>query len=171
MICKSSPPPPSPLPLKREERQTKDWPVVFWTGEPTKSSLTCYHSLWIWNGWTLVSRGEKHVFFLRARLYRANNKIVWRGEQCCVLSLGDRKEVDASDVPKKKKGIFFLWSGWGGGQGRGSGRLYFWSYRHHRQHHHQSRNREARLGTIDDFTTTFLHFFSVIHCLMRLGEL
>ena len=32
-------------------------------------------------------------------------------------------------------------------------------------------NREGRWGTTDDFTTSFLHFFPVLHCPLGLGEL
>ena len=32
---------------------------------------------------------------------------------------------------------------------------------HHHHHHHLSFNSEGRWGTTDDFTTSFLHFFSV----------
>ena len=39
---------------------------------------------------------------------------------------------------------------------------------HH--HHHLSRN-EGRWGTTDDFATSFLHFFPVLHCPLGLGEL
>ena len=31
-------------------------------------------------------------------------------------------------------------------------------HHHHHHHHHQSLNREGRLGTTDDFATSFLHF-------------
>ena len=38
-------------------------------------------------------------------------------------------------------------------------------------HHHQSLNREGRWGTTDDFATSFLHFFPVLHCPLGLAEL
>ena len=43
------------------------------------------------------------------------------------------------------------------------------SYIHH--HHHQSLNREGRWGTTDNFATSFLYFFSVLHCPLGLAEL
>ena len=52
---------------------------------------------------------------------------------------------------------------------------FFWlmmllnEYAHH--HHHQSLNREGRWGTTDDFATSFLHFFPVLHCPLGLPEL
>ena len=42
---------------------------------------------------------------------------------------------------------------------------------HHHHHHHQSLNREGRWGTTDDFATSFLHFFPVLHCPLELAEL
>ena len=42
---------------------------------------------------------------------------------------------------------------------------------HHHHHHHQSLNREGRRGTTDDFATSFLHFFPVLHCPPGLAEL
>ena len=42
-------------------------------------------------------------------------------------------------------------------------------YTHH--HHHQSLNREGRWGITDDFATSFLHFFPVLHCPLGLAEL
>ena len=36
---------------------------------------------------------------------------------------------------------------------------------------HRSLNREGRWGTKDDFVTSFLHFFPVLHCLLGLAEL
>ena len=36
---------------------------------------------------------------------------------------------------------------------------------------HLSLNRRGRWGTTDDFITTFLHFFSVLHWPLGLGEL
>ena len=36
---------------------------------------------------------------------------------------------------------------------------------------HLSLNREGRWGTTDDFTTSFLHFFPILHCPLGLGEL
>ena len=46
-------------------------------------------------------------------------------------------------------------------------------HHHHQQHHHHhlSLNREGRWGTTDDFATSFLHFISVLHCPLRLGDL
>ena len=41
---------------------------------------------------------------------------------------------------------------------------------HHYHHHHQSLS-EGRWGTTDDFATSFLHFFSVLHCPLGLDEL
>ena len=38
-------------------------------------------------------------------------------------------------------------------------------------HLHLFLNREGRWGTTDDFTTSFLLFFSVLHSLLGLGEL
>ena len=38
-------------------------------------------------------------------------------------------------------------------------------------HHHQSLNCKGRWSTTDDFTTSFLLFFSVLHCPLRLCEL
>ena len=39
-------------------------------------------------------------------------------------------------------------------------------------HHHLSLNHDGHLGTTDDFTTSFFHyFFSVLHCPLGLGEL
>ena len=35
-------------------------------------------------------------------------------------------------------------------------------------HHHQSLNREGRWGTTDDFATSFLHFYPVLHCSLDL---
>ena len=40
---------------------------------------------------------------------------------------------------------------------------------HH--HHHLPLNHEGRWGTTDDFATSFLHFFPVLHCPLGLGEL
>ena len=37
--------------------------------------------------------------------------------------------------------------------------------------HHLSINLEGRWGATDDFTTSFLHFFPVLHCPLGLGEL
>ena len=36
---------------------------------------------------------------------------------------------------------------------------------------HLSLNREGRWGTTNDFATSFLHFFPVLHCPLGLGEL
>ena len=36
---------------------------------------------------------------------------------------------------------------------------------------HRSLNREGRWGTKDDFATSFLHFFPVLHCPLGLAEL
>ena len=38
-------------------------------------------------------------------------------------------------------------------------------------HHHQSLNREGRWGTTNNFATSFLHFFPVLHCPLGLAEL
>ena len=38
-------------------------------------------------------------------------------------------------------------------------------------HHHQSLNRKGHWGTTDDFATSFLHFFPVLHCLLGIAEL
>ena len=38
-------------------------------------------------------------------------------------------------------------------------------------HHHPSLNRKGRWGTIDDFMTSFLFFFPVLHCPLGLGQL
>ena len=45
------------------------------------------------------------------------------------------------------------------------------TYFHHHHHHHLSLNREGRWGTTDDFISSFLYFFSVLHCPLGLGEL
>ena len=37
-------------------------------------------------------------------------------------------------------------------------------------HHHRSLNREGHWGTTDDFATSFLHFFPVLHCPLGLGR-
>ena len=45
--------------------------------------------------------------------------------------------------------------------------LFWWNY--YSSHHLFS--REGRLGTTDDFATSFLHFFLILHCPLGLGEL
>ena len=44
-------------------------------------------------------------------------------------------------------------------------------HHHYHHHHHQSLNREGRWGTTDDFATSFLHFFPVLHCPLGLAKL
>ena len=49
-----------------------------------------------------------------------------------------------------------------------------WFHHHHHHHHHNrhlSLSREGRWGITDDFTTSFIHFFSVLHCPLGHGEL
>ena len=38
-------------------------------------------------------------------------------------------------------------------------------------HHHQSLNREGRWGTTDDFATSFLQLFPVLHCPFGFAEI
>ena len=45
--------------------------------------------------------------------------------------------------------------------------FYIWHTFHH---HHLSLNGEGRWGTTDDFTTSFLHFFPLLHCPLGLGQ-
>ena len=44
-------------------------------------------------------------------------------------------------------------------------------HHHHHRHHHLSLNRQGRWGTTDDFTTSLLLFFPVLHCPLGLAEL
>ena len=44
-------------------------------------------------------------------------------------------------------------------------------HHHHHRHHHLFLNRKGRWGTTDDFATSFLHFFPVLHWPLELDEL
>ena len=45
------------------------------------------------------------------------------------------------------------------------------NFRPFHHHHQQSLDREGRWGTTDDFATSFLYFFPVLHCPLGLAEL
>ena len=46
-----------------------------------------------------------------------------------------------------------------------------WCMHHYDHHHHLSLNHEGHQGNTDDFATSFLHFFPVLHCPLGLAKL